>query len=376
MMKMARPARATVASSGASPTREDSTAPNSTKASSMVISAITWPNSRKQSHSVWLNAVTASPAANAAKNPSPSPPAASPMTKAPRTRPMPYSDWYSGRMWKRWSTRPMTQDPAAPMAKPAAGPSTNSCPRKPSHWVGAAEIAVGDGDQDQQDGQDHDVVGASLHTQAPPHRAGEARVAQHVAQHHRVGGGQDRPQPRRQDHGKAEQEHAGPGQQPGYQQRGRPQNQQRRQPVPAQLGELQVDRVQEQHQREGHDGHGLQQAAVQADGDEPEAAVADHEAQTQKQHRERQGSALDQPGGQRGHNQDPGDQPKRSSQVQRGLHGSNKRPGRTRQHRQSSDAESSIKEGSAGGQTGMDENSGGSGLVRYGKLQVAQATQI
>ena len=55
------------------------------------------------------------------------------------------------------------------------------------------------------------------------------------------------------------------------------------------------------------------------DGDEPEAAVTDHEAQAQEQHRERQGGALDQAGGQGGYDQDPGDQPKRSSQVQRGL---------------------------------------------------------
>ena len=96
----------------------------------MVISAMTWPKSRKQSHSVWLTTVTASPAAKAARNPSP--PTAWPATKDPRTRPMPYSDWYSRRIWKRWSTRPMTQDPAAPTAKPAAGPRTNSWATKTS----------------------------------------------------------------------------------------------------------------------------------------------------------------------------------------------------------------------------------------------------
>jgi hypothetical protein len=111
---------------------------------------------------------------------------------------------------------------------------------------------------------------------------GDARVAEHVAQHHRVGGGQDDPQQRRHDHRQVEQEHTGLGQQPGHQQRGRPEDQQRRQPVSAQLGELQVDRVQKQHQGQGHDGHDLQQAAVQGDGDEPEAPVADHEAQTKK----------------------------------------------------------------------------------------------
>jgi hypothetical protein len=60
------------------------------------------------------------------------------------------------------------------------------------------------------------------------------------------------------------------------------QDQQRRQPVPAQLGELQVNRVQKLHQREGHDGHDLQHTAVQADGDEPEPAVTDHKAQAQE----------------------------------------------------------------------------------------------
>ena len=60
------------------------------------------------------------------------------------------------------------------------------------------------------------------------------------------------------------------------------QDQQRRQPVPAQFGELQVNRVQKQHQREGHDGHDLQHTAVQADGDEPEPAVTDHKAQAQE----------------------------------------------------------------------------------------------
>jgi hypothetical protein len=136
---MASPARARVASGGTCPSRVDNSAPNSTKASSMVISAMTWPNSTKQSHSVWLTTVTATPAAKAARNPSP--PTASPATKAPRTSPIPYSDWYSRRIWKRWSTRPITQDPAAPTAKPAAGPSTNSWPRKPSHPAGPPRSA-------------------------------------------------------------------------------------------------------------------------------------------------------------------------------------------------------------------------------------------
>jgi hypothetical protein len=144
---------------------------------------------------------------------------------------------------------------------------------------------VGHGDQHQQDGQDHDVVGAGLHAQRPPHRPGDAPVAEDVAQHHGVGGGQDRSQQQRQDDRQPQQQHPGPGQQPDDQQRGRAEDQDGHQPVATQLGELQVDRVQEQHQGQGDHGHDLQDVVVQADRNEPEAPVADQEAKPKKQHR-------------------------------------------------------------------------------------------
>src|SRR3712207_8325377 len=60
----------------------------------------------------------------------------------------------------------------------------------------------------------------------------------------------------------------------------------------------------------------LQDVVVQADGDEPEASVAEQEPQAQEQHWERQGGALDQTGGQSGHDQDPGDQAEGGVQFQ------------------------------------------------------------
>ena len=232
---------------------------------------------------------------------------------------MPYSDWYSRRMLEALVDPAHDPGPGRADGEAGRGAEDEQLGHKDQPVAHTAKVGVGDGDQHQQDGQDHDVVGASFHAQRLPHRAGDAQIPEHVAQHHRVGGGQDGPQQQRQDHREVEQQRPEPGEQPDDQQRGRSEDQDGDQPVAPQLGELQVDRVQEQHQGQGDHGHDLEHVVVQADRDELEAAVAEQEPEPEKQHRERQGGALHQTGGQGRDDQDPGDQAERGLQLQHRL---------------------------------------------------------
>jgi hypothetical protein len=158
----------------------------------MVVSAMTWPKSRKQLHRGLVERGDRHPGGEGGQKAVP-------------------TDGLAGNKGARDQTDPVQRLVFAPdleaLVDAGHHPRPGRADREASGGAeheqlaqeaqppgGSAEVGVGHGEQYQQDGQDHDVVGAGLHAQRPPHRAGDAPVAQDVAQHHWVGGGQDRPQ--------------------------------------------------------------------------------------------------------------------------------------------------------------------------------------
>src|SRR5215207_6140900 len=117
-------ANASAGTSGIAPASDDSSAPKRTNASSIAISAVISPYSRKQSHKSKSVLTITAPAKNTARKPLP--PTTSPPTYAASTVPTPYRARYSRLMDTRERIVSISQTLTNPTTAPATGPRMNS----------------------------------------------------------------------------------------------------------------------------------------------------------------------------------------------------------------------------------------------------------
>ncbi|CAA9553583.1 MAG: hypothetical protein AVDCRST_MAG88-940, partial [uncultured Thermomicrobiales bacterium] len=184
---------------------------------------------------------------------------------------------------------------------------------------GATELGPGDRDQDQDNRQDDDIVHPRLERQHPPDGHRHPLVAHHVAQDHRVGRGEHRPEEERRNCRQAEQPRRGQRDGADDQEGAGAEDEEGDKPGPAPFVEAQPHRVEEEDERQAENGDRLERGVVNVEHDDPEAARAKQDAEAEEDDREGNGGALHQPGGEGRDKEDYGDQGERRQQVGHGA---------------------------------------------------------